>query len=131
MCGPGWRMWCTCREGSTRNPIDSSSSGHACSARRLDVPWRRRSRRGGSTASGRSVADDVTRGKVAVLGAGLMGAEIAALFLRAGHVVTITVSARTSAEAARERVEAGLSGHDGRVLVAASAAEASLDADLV
>jgi 3-hydroxybutyryl-CoA dehydrogenase len=69
---------------------------------------------------------------VAVLGAGLMGADIAAEYAAAGCDVRITTSARTSPSAAVARVvERGALGPDSSVRWCATAGEAAVGADIV
>lgn len=72
--------------------------------------------------------------RVAVLGAGRMGAAVAAQYGRAGHSVVITTSAGTSAEHALARVrDAGADGTAGQwhLRWAAKTEEACQDADVV
>jgi 3-hydroxybutyryl-CoA dehydrogenase len=71
--------------------------------------------------------------RVAVLGAGRMGAGIAAEYAAAGHAVTVTTSAGTSADVALERVRAQLAklGATAEVGWAGSSPEAATGADVV
>jgi 3-hydroxybutyryl-CoA dehydrogenase len=71
--------------------------------------------------------------RVAVLGAGRMGAGIAAEYAAAGHAVTVTTSAATGAEQALDRVRGQLEllGSAAQVGWARSSAEASTGADVV
>ena len=68
--------------------------------------------------------------RIAVLGAGAMGAALAAEWLAAGHEVAITVSAATSPAQARARVAAHGAATDALV-VAAGSADAAAGAVLV
>jgi 3-hydroxybutyryl-CoA dehydrogenase len=71
--------------------------------------------------------------RVAVLGAGRMGAGIAAEYAAAGHAVTVTTSTLTAAEQAVERVHGQLQllGSAAEVGWARSSAEAAIGADVV
>jgi 3-hydroxybutyryl-CoA dehydrogenase len=73
----------------------------------------------------------VARGKIAILGAGLMGAGIAADCLAAGYDVAVTVSQASSTDAARARVEAVLGTPACRLTVASGTAAAATGAELV
>ncbi len=79
------------------------------------------------------VAPRVAPLRVAVLGAGRMGAGIAAEYAAAGHAVTVTTSAGTGAEVALERVRAQLAelGATAEVGWAGSSPEAATGADVV
>lgn len=75
---------------------------------------------------------DGSPGAVAVLGAGLMGADIAADYAAAGWDVRITTSAGTSASAAETRVRArGHLGEDSAVRWCAGPGEAAAGASIV
>lgn len=70
--------------------------------------------------------------KVAVLGAGLMGAQIAADYAQNGHRVRFTVSKRTTPDDALERVRRVTAPlHHGQVAYAADTAEAAACADVI
>src|SRR5882757_1370583 len=71
------------------------------------------------------------RERIAILGGGLMGSAIAADFLAAGHPVALTVSSRTSASTARERVEQVLGRQAEQLEIAADTAAAATAADVV
>ncbi len=81
--------------------------------------------RGGNQVQDRSLT-------VAVLGAGLMGAQIAADYAQNGHTVRFTVSARTASREALERVR-GVSVSPGQLNVtyATNAEEAASAADVI
>jgi 3-hydroxyacyl-CoA dehydrogenase len=73
----------------------------------------------------------MARGKIAILGAGLMGAGIAADCLGAGYDVAVTVSHASSADVARARVEAVLGVPTRRLTVASGTPAAARGAELV
>jgi 3-hydroxybutyryl-CoA dehydrogenase len=73
----------------------------------------------------------MARGKVAILGAGLMGAGIAADCLAAGYDVAVTVSHASSTDVARARVEAVLGTPTRRLTVAGGTSTAASGAELV
>ena len=81
--------------------------------------------------------EEVTKAKIAVIGAGLMGHGIAQVFALAGHAVTITDSAASSLDAAKSRISANLRdlGQDetavNRVQPCADLAQAVHNADYV
>lgn len=72
--------------------------------------------------------------RVAVLGAGRMGAALAVQYAQGGHAVTVTTSVHTSAEQAAARIREAAGGSDvaaSRIRWAASTEEACRDADIV
>ncbi|MGH8945821.1 MAG: 3-hydroxyacyl-CoA dehydrogenase family protein [Acidimicrobiia bacterium] len=79
----------------------------------------------------RTVVSNGSTSKVAVLGAGLMGAAVAAEYLAAGYSVTVTTSARTSPEEALARVREHLAGPAGELTWAGSPEKAAAGARLV